>query len=145
MIARYHEVYFTKTNEIILRYYAWLYPMHDGMDCTLGIWRDRLSMDLVVKLWCAVFSGLFFALDYKVCFNMYSNQLDDKASSGLVVSYLSIATLVEFIFYVVTIQFGRVVLDYNIMLPFVYYCKRLTTAHALLIMFIYGCVVIPVY
>eukprot|EP01084_Bolivina_argentea_P092770 166885_1 len=145
VIVRYHGLYYRKSNEIIIKYYTYLYLLHDGYDCTLSIWRDRLSMDLVVKLWCAVFSGLFFALDYKECFGMYSEQLDDHASSTLVVSYLSIATLVEFLFYCVTIQFGKLVLDYNIMFPFVYYCKRLTKAHVFIIVFIYGCVVIPVY
>eukprot|EP01083_Nonionella_stella_P007160 20699_1 len=145
VIVRYHHKYYSNSNVFIERYYYYLYFLHDGRDCTLGIWRDRLSMDLVVKLWCAVFSGLFFALDYKVCFDMYANQLGDKASSELVVSYLVIATMVEFLFYVATIQFGRFVLDYNIMFPFVYYCKRLTKTHMMLIVFMYGCVVIPVY
>ena len=145
VFVRYHAIYYNKSNQIIQKYYSMLYHLHDGYDGTLSIWRDRLSMDLVVKLWCAVFSGCFFGFDYKICLNMYSNQLDDHADSVLVFSYLFIATMVEFGFYVITIQFGRLVLDYNIMFPFVYYVKRLTMMHVFIILFIYGCVVIPVY
>merc|ERR1712013_52301 len=97
----------------------WLRALMGDDDCSLRVWRERLSLDLVVKLWCALFSGVFFGLDFEVCFKMYSQQLDDEAPSQRVTAYLTTATLAELLFYAATIQFGRCWLKFDMMLPFV--------------------------
>lgn len=119
--------------------------------CTYNEWRNRLAMDIVVKLGCCICSGLFFLVNIIVNIPVYiqvganvDGDIDDE-SFKMILIYFGVSVLLELALYMVIIVAQWKLYDYSMSRPFVGYIKELSNLHIFFLLLLYGSVIVPVY
>ena len=147
VFGRLHHTYFAVSVYLARQ----LLPAKLRDECTYNEWRNRLSMDIAVKLGCSLCSGLFFLVNIVVNIPVYievgadiDGDFEDD-SFQMILIYFGVSVLSELVLYMLVIGVQAKLYGYSMSKPFVGYVKELSNLHIFFILLLYGSVVVPVY
>ena len=110
-------------------------------NCSYNEWRDRLSMDVIIKFGCCVCTGIFFGVNVICNFKLYQN-VGGTHKFNKILWYFSISIFVEFLFYILLMVLQSKLFNYSISKPFVAYVRSVSNKHRFFYLLLFGSVVV---
>lgn len=95
-------------------------------NCSLIAWRNRISMDLILRLYASMIFGIIVGVDVKMIGeNGIQAAFKTESKYSKIAMYTAISTVSELVHYVAIYCYNYKVYQQNMLLPFVHYVKNM--------------------